>query len=672
MATRIQVRRDTAENWTNNNPTLAEGEIGFETDTGLFKIGANNTAWTSLAYAQVAGPAGPVGEVGPTGATGEQGAPGLNGGNGDNGLNGLDGLDGTNGTDGLGYFGTVLINPTNINGSNDGSVVTGVNKIWSFPNLTAYRTGDRVRLSGTFADPLTNYFEGIVTEYYTYYEGTIYEGSPARTDIQVNPYYLSSNSLPMSGEYTVSIAGAPGAPGADGQDGAPGADGQDGAPGADGQDGAPGLTGGEGIQGPGYLATGLISNNLNVSTIGIDGNSSQTVNFTGDKIAYQAGDRVKVAQVSNPSNYIGGIVNAVIYGVPEASGTAPNITYSFPTSVNVVIDSKGGSGTWTANSTQLSISLAGEKGPAGASTTKRFIAVGPSDYFYISSNGYDWTTTPAPTLSPVDTWNAVHYANGIYVAAGGNRVASSKQVIYTSPDAINWTLRHTENTNTLGYRIENIVYGNGIWVAQELQGRVFYSSNNGVTWNSMYPGGNILDITYADGSFLLVGYNLAKKSTNGSTWTNITLPVSDVTWNGCSYHNGLYFIFQNNSSVYLTSPDLTTWTQRTHPQPFSNAKVGVSARGILVTAVQNHNVVYGTADGINWKTFTMQLNFPGLTGNGGNALETDWTNGTYGDGKWIFGSEQSNAIYMSENGQTWFNSVIPGISIIRSTAYGEF
>jgi hypothetical protein len=89
MATRIQVRRDTATNWTTNDPTLAEGEIGFETDTGLFKIGANNTAWTSLAYAQVAGPAGPVGEVGPTGATGEQGAPGINGGNGENGINGL-------------------------------------------------------------------------------------------------------------------------------------------------------------------------------------------------------------------------------------------------------------------------------------------------------------------------------------------------------------------------------------------------------------------------------------------------------------------------------------------------------------------------------------------------------------------------------------------------------
>jgi hypothetical protein len=84
MATTIiQVRRDTAANWTSNNPILATGELGFETDTGLFKIGRNDTAWTSLDYAQVAGPAGPVGEVGLTGAPGENG---MNGAPGDNGL----------------------------------------------------------------------------------------------------------------------------------------------------------------------------------------------------------------------------------------------------------------------------------------------------------------------------------------------------------------------------------------------------------------------------------------------------------------------------------------------------------------------------------------------------------------------------------------------------------
>ena len=47
----MQQRRDTAANWTSNNPTLAAGEIGFETDTKKLKIGDGTTAWTSLAYA---------------------------------------------------------------------------------------------------------------------------------------------------------------------------------------------------------------------------------------------------------------------------------------------------------------------------------------------------------------------------------------------------------------------------------------------------------------------------------------------------------------------------------------------------------------------------------------------------------------------------------------------
>jgi len=46
----IQLRRDTAANWTSTNPTLAAGEMGFETDTGKFKIGTGSTAWTVLKY----------------------------------------------------------------------------------------------------------------------------------------------------------------------------------------------------------------------------------------------------------------------------------------------------------------------------------------------------------------------------------------------------------------------------------------------------------------------------------------------------------------------------------------------------------------------------------------------------------------------------------------------
>ena len=46
----IQLRRDTAANWTSVNPTLAAGEMGLETDTNLFKIGDGSTAWSALLY----------------------------------------------------------------------------------------------------------------------------------------------------------------------------------------------------------------------------------------------------------------------------------------------------------------------------------------------------------------------------------------------------------------------------------------------------------------------------------------------------------------------------------------------------------------------------------------------------------------------------------------------
>ena len=50
---RIQLRNDTAENWTNANPVLLKGEMGVETDTGKTKIGNGTDNWTTLKYSGV-------------------------------------------------------------------------------------------------------------------------------------------------------------------------------------------------------------------------------------------------------------------------------------------------------------------------------------------------------------------------------------------------------------------------------------------------------------------------------------------------------------------------------------------------------------------------------------------------------------------------------------------
>lgn len=46
----IKIRRGTAAQWTSANPTLADGELGYETDTARSKLGDGTTAWASLGY----------------------------------------------------------------------------------------------------------------------------------------------------------------------------------------------------------------------------------------------------------------------------------------------------------------------------------------------------------------------------------------------------------------------------------------------------------------------------------------------------------------------------------------------------------------------------------------------------------------------------------------------
>jgi len=50
VAYQIQWRRDSAADWTAADPILAEGEAGYETDTGKLKVGDGVTAWTALSY----------------------------------------------------------------------------------------------------------------------------------------------------------------------------------------------------------------------------------------------------------------------------------------------------------------------------------------------------------------------------------------------------------------------------------------------------------------------------------------------------------------------------------------------------------------------------------------------------------------------------------------------
>lgn len=64
MAQQIQLRRDTATNWTSNNPVLAVGEIGIElnepSSADRLKIGDGTRAWNDLPYLNTGGGGGGI------------------------------------------------------------------------------------------------------------------------------------------------------------------------------------------------------------------------------------------------------------------------------------------------------------------------------------------------------------------------------------------------------------------------------------------------------------------------------------------------------------------------------------------------------------------------------------------------------------------------------------
>ena len=108
MAVQIQLRRGTAALWSSVNPVLAEGEVGYETDTNKIKYGNGVTAWNALPYSSTGG--GAIGATGPTGPRG------------------LTGLTGTAGATGVGVTGATgpqgpigLMGPTGPAGSGSGT-----------------------------------------------------------------------------------------------------------------------------------------------------------------------------------------------------------------------------------------------------------------------------------------------------------------------------------------------------------------------------------------------------------------------------------------------------------------------------------------------------------------------------------------------------------------------
>ena len=301
MAIRIQLRRDTAANWTSVNPVLAQGEIGVEIDTLKFKIGTGLLPWGTLSYASGVGATGSsgtqgntgntgAGNTGATGQTGIQGATGPGAGStgatGAVGATGQTGIQGNTGNTGAGNTGatgaTGATGQTGIQGAqgNTGAGIqgntgaTGQTGIAGVTGQTGAGTQGNTGATGQTGIQGAQGNTGAGIQGVTGQTGatgqTGIQGITGQTGAGNTGATGATGQTGIQGITGQTGAGNTGATGATGQTGIAGVTGQTGA----GNTGATGATGQTGIQGiTGQTGAGIQGN---TGQTGIQGVTGQT------------------------------------------------------------------------------------------------------------------------------------------------------------------------------------------------------------------------------------------------------------------------------------------------------------------------------------------------------------------------------------------------------------
>jgi len=223
-------------------------------------------------------------------------------------------------------------------------------------------------------------------------------------------------------------------------------------------------------------------------------------------------------------------------------------------------------------------------------------------------------------------------ANTLWVA-GGTSVqdagGSTKGLIATSTDGINWTGR---STNVFTNYVSDVTYGNGLWVALGNAGNSVATSTDGLTWT----GRGIIfvnlsaRVAYGNGLWVAVGY--PENIPSGNT---IVTSTNGINWTGRSTQSSGVFSSQGTDVAYGKD---------------------ASNNNLWVAVGQGGNGIATSTDGITW------------TGRGSTVLSYGWSV-AYGNGLWVVGG--NGKVATSTDGITWTARISSALDKVTSVVYAN-
>jgi hypothetical protein len=251
------------------------------------------------------------------------------------------------------------------------------------------------------------------------------------------------------------------------------------------------------------------------------------------------------------------------------------------------------------------------------------------------------------------------------------------------------------------HEIQQICYGNGTFVAgsRELDGRIAYSTDNGVTWtgldmkattfwDSIPDGadiGQFVHVKFLNGKFWAVGggghmaYSEDGKSWNKVESPGITINIVDIAYGEVDgYEDGVFVAGGDDGCMSYSTDGGVTWTPNDQIEFFratsnevADFKALIWADGKFLAAGQFAKAIY-SSDGITWtnisKAITKDIigadinNLPSRSGYLGIAAAA------YGNGLWLLASQ--GVLGVSKDLENWERVDMEQSGFPRGHRYG--
>jgi hypothetical protein len=643
MATRMQQRRGTAEQWESVNPVLAAGEIGFETDTNKFKIGDGVNDWETLVYFLDADSSG--GQVGDFIPTSQKAQP-----------DGVATLD-VNGQVPANQLGNASVDLSGY--ATEGYVDTAIGNVVGLAPETLNTLSELADALGDDPDAITTLQSDVAA-----LQASGVGGDFLSNKMLFNPSIEIASSPTVSADAIAvelfdynKIRISNSAFGSDNFDITP----------INGFNlGKITLSNGPGSNGT-YNINSVDSQTSSGLLLSVGNMFSSTSGNYDVSISLQESKALSPTEIG----YLDGVSGNIQDQLDALSGLQSDISalqtdkadlingFVDPSQLKNInlVESKFvavQSGTDNTAYSDDGITWTQAKMPSSSSWISvvfgngRFLATSFNYVGAYSTNGITWIQSDLPTPSFSSSWRSTAYGNDKFVALDFNNSTNSAY----STDAITWTvttmpaqrywnpiaygdgkfvavaadsttaaystngIAWTQTSMPVSRYWDGVVYGNDKFVAIARSTNVAAYSTNGISWTqSAIPGQSWDSVTYGNGKFVAVAdfSNVAAYSTNGITWTQATMPSYNY-WASVTYGNDKFVAIARNSTASAYSTDGIAWTQSTLPTYETWHSVAHGVTSITSLPIASENYVNSEIESINLnKADTNSPTFTGLT-----------------------------------------------------------